>query len=691
MIVFFQCVAESLAAKGFRSLAKELPFGTFLFEVAEDVYKRLKEQKQHQEIRAEIENMARVGIDEVKKAAMAVAKEAMPGDPAKEIELELYLSQIPGVVKQSLRRPSDPSGHTAPPGFTISRVEDVLALLPTRVSSFRPGDPLPNREGWTLLEMLGTGGFGEVWLAQHPNYKSLRRAVKFCKGLTDKDRALLREGDLIDRVMGAGAVPNVVSLIDADLAGETPWLMYEYCGHGDLVKVASGWAGAPPAKRHAQAISSLRQIITAVAHFHRLGVVHRDLKPANVLIGLSSLGEPKLMVADFGIGGIASQKELNMNTTSTSKGELIALAARGAYTPHYASPQQKKGFPPDPRDDIYALGVIGYQLMIADVTAERPGGKGWRRTLREQGVTPGLLDLLESCWDDKESERPKNAGELLRQLAGIVPAGEPVAAPPERPKKPEPRKERPPERPEPKRQAKPEKPGKAVQMLVLFTIVGGLLLAAIWAVSMSMIGMFGLGSPTTALNPATSKTAILDPVEDWKRTHPWLINGTDLDKTYLLGEWGAASGDWKEARFFPRSMTFLADGTIRITEAEVVYSTEQRQVAGITTTVNVPKIVLKDIPSKYSIAGMSATIGDTHMTLADQQTLSLTRGSKIMTYMKGKKPPEITGLETETPPGFLPGNPGQFPLMPPSPDKKMPAPGGFPGSGKLPLPGVPGG
>jgi serine/threonine protein kinase len=152
------------------------------------------------------------------------------------------------------------------------------------VSKFRPGDALPGRDGWKLTELLGTGGFGEVWLAAHPHFVSLKRAVKFCLELTDKDRRLLHEGGLIDRVMRAGPVPNVVPLVDANLAGEAPWLMYEYVAGGDLVSLVASSRDLEPAKRHTLAVAGLKQIAGAVAHFHRLGVVHRDLKPANVLV-----------------------------------------------------------------------------------------------------------------------------------------------------------------------------------------------------------------------------------------------------------------------------------------------------------------------------------------------------------------------------------------------------------------------
>ena len=454
IFALFHCVGESVVARGIVSLAREIPFGSTLIDVASDAWRRFRARKATAEMRAEVQQIAQAAAEDVKKAAAEAAREAFPNDRDKAVELELYLTQIPATVRQSLRRQDDPTGTTVPLAFALDTPESLLPLLPVRVSKFRPGDALPGRDGWKLTDLLGTGGFGEVWLAAHPHFASLKRAVKFCLELTDKDRTLLHEGGLIDRVMRAGPVPNVVPLIDANLTGEAPWLMYEYVAGGDLVSLVASSRELPLDKRHALAVAGLKQITRAVAHFHRLGVVHRDLKPANVLVSgdrgqgtgdrkATARGSelspgscplsPELKVADFGIGGISASHELALDQRMTSSGARMATVARGAFTPIYASPQQKRGNPPDPRDDVFALGVIGYQMLAADVTAERPGGKGWRRELQARGVKPELLDVLESCWDDSAAERPADAGELLARLERVGGKPTPPPVPPPKP------------------------------------------------------------------------------------------------------------------------------------------------------------------------------------------------------------------------------------------------------------------
>jgi hypothetical protein len=90
-------------------------------------------------------------------------------------ELRIYLSQVPGAIHRSLRRPADPSGATVPAGLSLRRGADLLPLLPARLPRFRAGDrPLPGVD-WELVELLGVGGFGEVWKARNPHFDGVPR------------------------------------------------------------------------------------------------------------------------------------------------------------------------------------------------------------------------------------------------------------------------------------------------------------------------------------------------------------------------------------------------------------------------------------------------------------------------------------------------------------------------------------
>src|SRR5207248_10356321 len=134
---------------------------------------------------------------------------------------------IPDTVRQSMRRPADPTGRTVPPGLAMRRPEDLLVALPSRLPRFKPGDrPTPGGT-WKLVELLGVGGFGEVWRAEHPSLKSIQAALKFCLD-PNAVVSLKNESDLLDRIMQQGRHPGIVPLKQAQLESDPCYLEHEY-------------------------------------------------------------------------------------------------------------------------------------------------------------------------------------------------------------------------------------------------------------------------------------------------------------------------------------------------------------------------------------------------------------------------------------------------------------------------------
>ncbi len=345
-----------------------------------------------------------------------------------------YLNQIPGCVQRSLRRPEDPSGRTVPPGLVLRHAEDLKQLLPERMPRFQPGArPVPGTD-LVIEELLGVGGFGEVWKASHQSRPHAAPvALKFCIDEAAA-RSLRNEIELLDRISRQGRHRGIVELRYTHLEGNAPCLEYEYVEGGDLAGLVVDLhrAGKASPLNMTRLFCSLVQAV-GFAHRMQPPIVHRDLKPTNIL---TTRVEKRvvLKVLDFGIGGLAAEQEKRQAAETGRPGGLTTLG--GSCTPLYASPQQRRGARPDPRDDVYALGVIWYQMLLGDVTREPPRGGSWKKRLRELGTTSDLLALLEGCLEDDPGDRPADAQVLAQELVAGIEKATSLAVVEDEPEKP---------------------------------------------------------------------------------------------------------------------------------------------------------------------------------------------------------------------------------------------------------------
>ena len=182
MILFFQCVAETVAEQGLHSWPISFPAAARCSISPRAPGKNIASGATRPS-GAEIQQLAQASYEQAKQAAVEAVKPFAAKQPDIVPTLELFLEQIPASIRQSLKRGDDPTGTTVPATFVLRGPEDVAKLLPPALPRFKPGDPLPGRPGWRLDRQLGIGGFGEVWLTRHPQYQSLVRAVKFCRNL----------------------------------------------------------------------------------------------------------------------------------------------------------------------------------------------------------------------------------------------------------------------------------------------------------------------------------------------------------------------------------------------------------------------------------------------------------------------------------------------------------------------------
>jgi hypothetical protein len=307
---------------------------------------------------------------------------------------------------------------------------------------FRPDDPVDRAENWLLVRELGRGGFGEVWLVRH-EWKDERRAVKFCTHPDVRHRLIGHEKTVLLRVMrSAGDHPNIVPLLEYSLKAEVPWLMYEYVEGGTLADAIDAARGRSPCERLGWAARTLHAIAGALARLHRLDppIVHRDLKPHNILMQVEGpkvegrkaenppldfttlrLDDLRPRVTDFGLGGAAVPAPVSDETAVYADLSVrLPTLLKSAGSLRYASPEQMRGASPDPRDDVYALGVIAYQMVMGDLKAA-PGSDA-ADELRAAGVPDVLAQLVVRSVASRPDRRPRDAAEWHSQLGPLLEA-----------------------------------------------------------------------------------------------------------------------------------------------------------------------------------------------------------------------------------------------------------------------------
>ena len=197
----------------------------------------------------------------------------------------------------------------------------------------------PELPGMKILGLLGRGGMGTVWRALD---ERLGRtvAVKVLAPPLAGEAAFLERFQREARYLARVRHPNLLEVYDAFAVGRSPCLVME-CVEGESLarRLARGRLPWPEAR------GILEAVLGALAAVHAAGLVHRDLKPANIQLDAS--GRPRVM--DFGLAKDASESSL------TQEGMILG-------TPEYLAPEQAKGDPVGAAADVYAVGVIAWEM-----------------------------------------------------------------------------------------------------------------------------------------------------------------------------------------------------------------------------------------------------------------------------------------------------------------------------------------
>jgi len=279
---------------------------------------------------------------------------------------------------------------------------------------------------YRLLSVLGRGGMGTVYLARHEALRSLWVAKVLRSDCSDPGTAIerfLREA----RAAASLRHPNIVQVVDVDCEDETPYLVMEHLEGEDLQ--------ARLRRDGAMAWSQLRpialQVCRAMSFAHARNILHRDIKPANLYCLTPPHGDALIKVLDFGIAKVLDP--------GAEPDELLTRPGESIGTPVYMAPEQLQGQEATQLGDIYALGVVLYQLLTGGLPF-----RGSNESLVAQIVTrdpppmtgtveplpPGLEEVVRAAMHRDPTRRIPSMARLEELL--IAPDTAARAVPPRR-------------------------------------------------------------------------------------------------------------------------------------------------------------------------------------------------------------------------------------------------------------------
>jgi predicted Ser/Thr protein kinase len=288
-----------------------------------------------------------------------------------------------------------------------SHVAPTPAPAGSPARGFAPGSMIADR--YRVASLLGRGGMGEVYGAEDLKLGQ-RVALKFLPANRTKDSAWREQFYAEVRIARQISHPNVCRVYDIGESDGRLFLSMEFVDGEDLASLLRRIGRLPDDK----AVEVAQQLCAGLAAAHATGVLHRDLKPANVMLD----GKGRARITDFGLAIAASD----------------ASGERAAGTPGYMAPELFGGAPPTVQSDLYALGLVLYEVFTGKKAFDAPNLAELYRKQSETNPTPpssvvknldpAVERAILRCLDRDPTRRPRTA----HAVAAALPGGDPLAA-----------------------------------------------------------------------------------------------------------------------------------------------------------------------------------------------------------------------------------------------------------------------
>jgi eukaryotic-like serine/threonine-protein kinase len=310
-----------------------------------------------------------------------------------------------------------------------------VALIPATLASqfmYRLGIQLKNaRElgSYQLLQLIGKGGMGEVWLAKH-RLLARKAAIKLViveelkehsKDASLRSRSAIQRFEREAQATSGLRSPHTIEVYDYGVSNDgTFYYVMEYLDGMDLQRLVEKDGPVPPER----AVFLLRQVCHSLYEAHKTGLIHRDIKPANIFVSQQGMDHDFVKVLDFGLVAAMREgkKHVNQETGLTQENSILG-------TPAFMPPELIQGdLRPDGRADLYSLGCVAYYMLTGTVVFQAENAMKMMIAhaveqpipiTQKANIPQALADIVHACLEKDPARRPGDAKILSNQLKAL--------------------------------------------------------------------------------------------------------------------------------------------------------------------------------------------------------------------------------------------------------------------------------
>src|SRR5215510_12497924 len=309
------------------------------------------------------------------------------------------------------------ASHEQSDSFTASFASDLAAgLLAESRSRLVEGQSIGH---YKIIELLGTGGMGEVYLAQDTTL-GRRVALKLLPAQFTKDPDRLRRFEQEARAASALNHPNILVIYEIGKEGDTYFIATEFV-EGETLRQRLAQSGMSLG----ETLDIATQVTSALAAAHQAGIIHRDIKPENII----QRPDGYIKLLDFGLAKLMDQQSPVADAPGPMPASIQTTAGMVMGTVTYMSPEQARALGVDARSDILSLGAVIYEIATGSVPFDGPTASDVIVSILEKEPAPlsqcapeapaELERIVKKALAKDRNERYQTAGDLLIDLKNL--------------------------------------------------------------------------------------------------------------------------------------------------------------------------------------------------------------------------------------------------------------------------------